>query len=155
MPTFRELQTRLSEAQFYLAVIHHLVEHIDSNFRPGPGTMAKSVLLTDDKVAVPTEIFEAVVGDVLMNRAAKIEAEIAEILATNLQSAPTVATPSNLSAEERSSEDSEREEALPPPPAQAVFVAGLQQPFQAPPAPVLPILETRDAPTTRKRRQSS
>lgn len=84
MATFQEMQARMTNAKFKRAVIQHLVEYIDSNFRPIAGGEAKNKLMTDDKVPVPAETFEAIVSSVLLEADGDLEEEMTEILSTNI-----------------------------------------------------------------------
>jgi hypothetical protein len=85
MSTFQELQAQLTTAKFKRAVIQHLIEHIDSNFRPIAGGDAKNKLMTDDKVPVPPAIFESVVSEVLLQVDGDLEAMMTSILSSSIQ----------------------------------------------------------------------
>lgn len=63
MSTFKELQQQLVAAKSKAKVYQHLVDHLESTFRPQAGTAAKKVLLTDEKVPVADEYFEQVVKE--------------------------------------------------------------------------------------------
>ena len=60
MPTFDELYKQMTHAKYRQTVLRHLVEYIDENFRPTAGQPAKKILLTDEKLSVPAEIFEEI-----------------------------------------------------------------------------------------------
>lgn len=60
MATFEELHNERLKSKYRSAVFRYLVDHIDSNFRGSAGEKPKNVLLTDDKLAVPPEIFEEI-----------------------------------------------------------------------------------------------
>lgn len=83
--TFQELQERLTATKFKRTVIQHLIEYIDSNFRPIAGGDSKSKLMTDEKVPVPPAIFEAVVSEVLLQVDGELETSMTEILQSSIQ----------------------------------------------------------------------
>lgn len=85
MSTFQELQGQLTKAKFKRTVIQHLIEYIDSNFRPIAGGDAKNKLLTDEKVPVPANIFEEVVSEVLVQVDGNLEAQMHSILSSSIQ----------------------------------------------------------------------
>lgn len=84
MSTFNELSKRLSDAKFRKAVLVALIEHIDENFCPVGDSGPKSLLLTDEKLPVPVEMFESVVSDILSAEVEALDAEIAQINTTQL-----------------------------------------------------------------------
>jgi len=90
MSTFLELQSAMTTAKFKRTVIQHLIEYIDSNFRPIAGGDPKSKLLTDEKVSVPPAIFESVVSEVLVRVDGELEAMMTEILGSSIQGTPVV-----------------------------------------------------------------
>lgn len=61
--TFRELQDQLNVLRFKRTILSHLVEYIDAEFLPNLDQSPKKVLLAEDKVRVPTELFEQVSTD--------------------------------------------------------------------------------------------
>lgn len=95
MTTFHELQTQLTAAKFKRTVIQHLIEYIDSNFRPIAGGEPKSKLMTDEKVPVPPATFEAVVSEVLLQVDGNLEAQVTEILGSSIQSPAEVEAKKN------------------------------------------------------------
>lgn len=103
MPTFIELQTQLSTAKYRKAILLHLIEHIDENFRPVAGGEPKLKLLTDDKIPVPLEMFEAVAAATLSAEVDELDHEIAQImgavLAPDPQSAPGPVLPTPVADE--------------------------------------------------------
>lgn len=84
MPTFNELQQRMSNAKFRKTILTYLVEHIDKTFVPASEGSTANVLLTDDQVKVPVEMFEAVIADTLSPEIQQIDQEIAHINGTEL-----------------------------------------------------------------------
>lgn len=84
MASFQELQSQLTTMKFKRAVVQHLIEYIDTNFRPIAGADAKNKLMTDEKIPVPPAIFESVVSDVLLEVDGDLEAQMAEILSSNV-----------------------------------------------------------------------
>jgi outer membrane biosynthesis protein TonB len=84
LPTFIELSKRLSEARFRRTVLLHLVEHLDESFRPSAGHPPEKMLLTDDKLAVPSEIFDSVVEKTLLAEIKKLDDEISSIAGSEL-----------------------------------------------------------------------
>lgn len=94
MSTFQELQSQLTKAKFKRTVIQHLIEHIDSNFRPIAGGDPKNKLLTDEKVPVPANIFEEVVSEVLLQVDGELETQMHSILSSSIQ-APEATKKSN------------------------------------------------------------
>jgi len=61
--TFAELQSQLNVTRYRRTILSHLVEYLDSEFQPRMDQQARKVLLTDDKLKVPQESFEAVAAD--------------------------------------------------------------------------------------------
>jgi hypothetical protein len=149
MTTFFELQNQIADARFRKAVLLHLIEHVDSNFRSVAGAQPLKVLLTDEKVTVPPQVFEAIVTDVLLAEAQALDNDINTILNAAMGSTVVEAQP----------------QPAPPPPEQQptpqVFAPVVQQPFQitVPPAPppILPEPEAQatEPETTRRRRSAS
>lgn len=89
MPTtFSELQSRLTTAKQRKAILLMLVEHIDEHFLPQGGAEAEQKLIDDDKLVVPVEIFEAVCADTLTAEVQQLDAEINQIMSSNLVVAP-------------------------------------------------------------------
>jgi hypothetical protein len=91
MATFTELHERLVAARNRKAVLQMLVEHIDNNFIPSGPAKAERVLLNDDRLAVPQEMFEAVIADTLDAEIEQLNQEITRI--TNTELAQKTATP--------------------------------------------------------------
>jgi hypothetical protein len=85
MTTFQELQSQLTTSKFKRTVIQHLIEYIDTNFRPIAGGEPKNKLMTDEKVPVPPAIFESVVSEVLLQVDGDLEAKVTEILGSSIQ----------------------------------------------------------------------
>lgn len=63
MATFLELQTHLDALRNKRTILAHLVEHLDAQFMPELDATPKMVLLTETKVKVPPESFDAVATD--------------------------------------------------------------------------------------------
>lgn len=63
MSTFKELQQKVTTAQSKAQIYQHLIDHLESNFRPMSGAPPKKVLLTTEKVPVADEFFEQVVKE--------------------------------------------------------------------------------------------
>ena len=105
MPTFSELQQRLSNAKFRKAILTKLIEYIDENFVPaGDGKEAKFALLTDDQVKVPVETFESVVNDTLTPELQQLDAEIAQINAVELAPKPASPSPEQKTTKKKTKE---------------------------------------------------
>jgi hypothetical protein len=90
LPTFTELTKSLSDAKHRRAILLHLVEHIDSTFRPVAGEAPERFLLDDDKLPVPAETFDSVVQDTLLAEVQQLDQEIARI--TNFELTPAAPT---------------------------------------------------------------
>jgi hypothetical protein len=146
MTTFLDLSTQISDARFRKAVLLHLVEYLDTNFRAVAGMPPVKVLLTDDKVTVPPQVFEAIVAEVLLAEAQFIEEDISRISSASLVT--VVEAPAALPTPVAQTVVSPPvQEAAPPPPPPATpspppAPVVVQQPFQitAPPAPP-PVLQ--------------
>lgn len=63
MPTFADLQGHLNALRFKRTILSHVVEHLDGEFMPELDQQPKKVLLTEDKVKIPTEAFDSVATD--------------------------------------------------------------------------------------------
>lgn len=92
MATFQEMQVRLQELKNKKTILVHLTEYLDSNFRASAGDKAKNVLLTEERVAIPEEAFEQVVGDI-MKSMENLTDEIEKTLATPLNATPPPLVP--------------------------------------------------------------
>lgn len=92
MSTFQELQAQLTTAKFKRTVIQHLIEYIDSNFRPIAGGESKNKLMTDDKIPVPPSIFESVISEVLLQVDGELETGMTAILTSSIQPTAVIAT---------------------------------------------------------------
>ena len=92
MATFQELQAQITDTKFRRTVIQHLIEYIDSNFRPIAGGDAKNKLLTEEKVPVPASVFESIVSEVLVRVDGELEGRVIEILGSTIQ-APVAPPP--------------------------------------------------------------
>lgn len=90
MSTFKELQDAMTSAKFKRTVIQHLIEYVDSNFRPIAGGDPKNKLMTDEKIPVPPAVFEAVVSELLVKADGELEARMTEILASSIQGTEVV-----------------------------------------------------------------
>ena len=93
MATFQELQARITDTKYRRTVIQHLIEYIDTNFRPIAGGDAKNKLLTEDKIPVPASVFESIVSEVLVRVDGDLEARVLEILGSNIQEVPAAPPP--------------------------------------------------------------
>ena len=80
MATFKEFQAKLTAATQRKAVLNHLIEHIDANFRPVAGGEPKKILMLDDQSPVPASAFEGVVVDLLLKTTQELDQEIEKIL---------------------------------------------------------------------------
>lgn len=67
MSTFKELQDRLQSVRFKSTIYQHLIDHLETEFRPISGGSAKKVLMTEDKIKVPDDLFEQVIGDLYID----------------------------------------------------------------------------------------
>lgn len=94
MATFQEMQIRLKELMNKKTILVHLIEYLDSNFRASSGEKAKNVLLTEDRVAIPEEDFEKVVGD-LMKSMEVLSEEIDRALAAPVNGPPPPVVPAH------------------------------------------------------------
>lgn len=63
MSTFEEMHSRFMSLKYRRAVLRHLIDHVDENFRSIAGQPPKKMLLTDEKTAVPEEVFEALAAE--------------------------------------------------------------------------------------------
>ena len=86
MPTFSDLQKNLLEARGRRAVLMHLADLLESEFLPpNPQAQPKRMLLMDDKMPVPQDIFDSVVEE-LLKEAAELAAQADVIMDTALPS---------------------------------------------------------------------
>ena len=85
--TFQELQDQVNALRFRRVIVNHLVEHLDAEFLPNLDQQPKKALLTDEKVRVPVEIFEAVAAD-LTNWLKSLSAEEQKLLASAITITP-------------------------------------------------------------------
>jgi len=92
MSTFQELQKRVSTARSKAAIYQHLIDHLETNFRPVAGAEAKKVLMTDEKVRVGDEFFEQVVKELFSGLEA-VTKEIEQIMGMPLLVPGGLATP--------------------------------------------------------------
>ena len=88
MATFEELYREMQRSKFRQTVFRHLVEHIDSNFRPNAGEKPKNVLLTEDRIAVPPEVFEEIANE-LNGVDAQTTARVEAIMQASVQNPTT------------------------------------------------------------------
>lgn len=88
MPTFLELQQRHRELSDRLLVLQHLIEYVDSKFRPVGGADPAHVLLNEVNLPVPASAFESVASEVLVAEANSIKEELGSINGASL--APAV-----------------------------------------------------------------
>jgi hypothetical protein len=94
MPTtFSELQSRLTAAKQRKSILLMLIEHVDEHFLPQGGAEPEKKLLDDDKLVVPVEMFEAVAADTLTAEVQQLDAEINQIMSSNLVVAPPAPPP--------------------------------------------------------------
>lgn len=63
MPTFAELQGHINALRFKRTILSHITEYLDEKFLPEMDQKPERVLLTEERVAVPTEAFDAVAAD--------------------------------------------------------------------------------------------
>lgn len=84
MATFEELYHEMQRSKFRQTVFRHLIEYIDSNFRPAAGEKPRNVLLTDEKIAVPPEVFEEIATE-LNGVDAQTKARVEAIMQANVQ----------------------------------------------------------------------
>jgi hypothetical protein len=88
MPTFSELQQQLTQAKQRKAILLMLIEYIDENFLPKGGQDPEQKLLDEDRLPVPLELLEAVAADTLTAEVAQLDAQINQIISSNLVAAP-------------------------------------------------------------------
>lgn len=91
MSTFVELQERLVAARYKRAILMHLINYMDAEFRPIAGFGVKKVILTDEQDKVPPEAFESVVGSAI-DQVKVLDEEIASILGSALKTDEVVST---------------------------------------------------------------
>lgn len=84
MATFEELFKEMTRSKYRQTVFRYLIDHIDSNFRPVAGEKPKSVLLTEDKLPVPHEIFEEIATE-LNGVDAQTKERVEAIMQSNVQ----------------------------------------------------------------------
>lgn len=99
MPSFLDLQQTVTRSKVRRAILLHLVEYIDQNFRPVPGGDPRHALLTDDKQKVPYQDFEECIEEVIMPKIRDLDTELSHILSadfveTSATSTAAVATES-------------------------------------------------------------
>lgn len=93
MPTFNELQEHLAQARFRKAILLNLIEYIDENFCPSGGQQPQKTLLTDERLPVPVEIFEAIAADTLTAEVEQLDHAITQILNSQIGAVPPPAAP--------------------------------------------------------------
>jgi hypothetical protein len=93
MATFAELQQHHEALKGRVNVLQHLIEYIDNTFRPIAGADPKQRLLDDRNVAIPPEMFEAVVSEVLVTASKSYRDQIDAINNTPLVQATQQAQP--------------------------------------------------------------
>ena len=64
MSTLAELQNKLNDAKYRKAIYTHLMEELETNFLSALGGPPKKVLLTDEKLRIPTAAVEGVINEV-------------------------------------------------------------------------------------------
>lgn len=79
MSTFAEITKEFEGAKNKKAVLIHLVEYIDANFRANAGADPKLTLKKDDNTPVPQDAFEAVITEILTAELEQIEARLTQI----------------------------------------------------------------------------
>ncbi len=84
MNTFRELQQKFTTASFRAAIYTQLINHIESEFRSVAGNQPKKVLMTDEKIKVPDDMFEQVVKELHIEFEA-VNKEIEQIMSSQIQ----------------------------------------------------------------------
>lgn len=87
MSTFKELQQKLTSAKSKKVIYQHLVDYLETTFRPVAGGPPKKVLLTDDKVPVPDEFVEQVVKELYTGLEA-VNREAEQIMGMAVPNAP-------------------------------------------------------------------
>lgn len=91
MSTFKELQQRMASAKFKATVYQHLIDHLETEFRPVAGKEATKVILTDEKIRVPDDTFEQVVSEIATGLK-NVNDEMELIGAMPMQPVPSPAT---------------------------------------------------------------
>lgn len=94
MPTFQELNARVTAAKNRKTILLYIMEHFDENFLPIGSMEPKQKLLTDEKIVVPVQAFEDFMADTLSAEVQQLDQEIATILASNV--APDVVAPPSV-----------------------------------------------------------
>ena len=85
MPTVGEMIDRLKEQKNKKALLEHLIEYVDNNFRSQAGRESEKKLLNDDKLPVTEEAIEAVVTDVLSQSLEETKVAIESINTTMIE----------------------------------------------------------------------
>lgn len=85
MPTFQQLQDQYKKAKFKRAIVKHLVEYLDENFRSSGAGPSKKKLLDEDNVPVPEDVFEEISVE-LTAREESLDLELTGILSSSMGS---------------------------------------------------------------------
>ena len=83
MMTFQQLQDQHKKATFKKAVLKHLVDYLDENFRSQAGQESKKKLLDEQNMPVPEDIFEEISVE-LSHREESLETEIENIMMSSM-----------------------------------------------------------------------
>ena len=115
MPSFADIQTALSQTRFQKTIIAHLVEHLDGEFMPALDQQPRKVLLTDEKVRIPADAFEAVITN-LNNWLKVCQDQEKTLLATNFTFEPPKQEepPQEAKPEEKPAEPEKTEPSITP-----------------------------------------
>lgn len=83
MATFEETFKQFTKMKQKRAVLRHIVEHLDSNFRSAADQPPKKVLLTEDKIEVTQEVFEEMAQE-LNQEEAQINDQLDSIMKSSI-----------------------------------------------------------------------
>lgn len=87
MSTFKELQEKLTASTSKAVIYQHLVDYLETQFRPSAGAAPKKVLMTPDKVPVADVYLEQVVKELFTGLEA-VNKESEQIMTMPIPAAP-------------------------------------------------------------------
>lgn len=100
--TIQELQDICLKMKLKRAILTQLIDHIDKEFLPTLDAKPNKILLTDDKIAVPKELFEETAAEIT-NWMKEILKKEQEFLSTAVVFVPPKSEEQVAPAEEKAS----------------------------------------------------
>jgi hypothetical protein len=84
LATVREINEKLKSLQYKKTILKWLAESLDKNFLRSGGGDALKTLLTDDKVKIPENAFDEIIGQ-LTTQVKQCDAETNELLGAEIK----------------------------------------------------------------------